>query len=249
MVSTDVLWVVLFAMIGLTFGSFGTVLVARVPVRQRLGGRSQCPACKHALGAGELIPLLSYALQRGRCRHCRRAIGTMYPSVELLTTFLFVAALFLEGSPFPSILLAFALWLLLLIAVIDIRTRTIHDALNFSFVFLAGAHAVAVERFQIAGAVLLAGFFAIQWLLSRGRWVGSGDIILGAGIGLLLGSVARALLCLGLAYILGAAVALFLLATGRVTRKSTVPFGPFLALACMGVLFFGDQLLFVLLYR
>ncbi|MFH1443985.1 MAG: prepilin peptidase [Candidatus Peregrinibacteria bacterium] len=249
MVTIEYSWIVLFAVLGLAFGSFGTVLISRVPKGQHIGGRSHCSTCKRTLGVGDLIPLLSYIFLCGRCRRCHRAIGMMYPCIEGASSLLFVLALFLEHSILPSLLLALSLWLLLLIAVIDLRTRTIHDTLNFSFIFFAVAHAVSLGQFQVTGALLLGGFFAAQWLLSKGRWMGSGDIILGIGIGFLLGSATYALLCLGLAYVLGAVVAVFLLTTHRATRKSAVPFGPFLACAALSVLLFGNQILSMLIYR
>ncbi|MFH0851834.1 MAG: prepilin peptidase [Candidatus Peregrinibacteria bacterium] len=247
MMPPDGSWIVLFALLGLVFGSFGTVLIARVPAGQHLGGRSRCPRCKHILGAGELIPVLSYVLQAGKCRHCHRPISSLYPSVEFLSALLFVLALFLIRFPLFSLLLALSLWLLLLIAVMDLRTRTIHDALNLSFIFFAMAYAVAIGHLEIGGPLLLVLFFGAQWLLSRGRWVGSGDILLGAGIGFLLGGFGLSLLCLGIAYVLGALAATVLLLMERATRKSHIPFGPFLAVSAVSVLVFGERLLDLLL--
>ncbi len=243
----DYSWVVLFAVLGLVFGSFGTVLICRVPLHKNIGGRSHCPQCRHVLSPIELVPLMSYILQCGRCRHCHRTINALYPGIELSSALLFTLALFLDRSPLPALLLALALWLLLLIAVIDMHTRTIHDVLNFSFVFLAVAYAIAIGEFQAIGALLLGGFFGLQWLLSRGRWVGSGDILLGVGIGFLLGSMAPALLCLGLSYVLGAIVASYLLVTRKATSKSAVPFGPFLAMSTLLTVVFGDRIIAVLI--
>jgi prepilin signal peptidase PulO-like enzyme (type II secretory pathway) len=243
MVDSDQFWFVLFAVLGLVFGSFGTVLIARVPAEQHLGGRSRCPRCKHVLGVIELVPLLSYLLLRGRCRHCHRSISVVYPLTELMSALVFLCALFIESSPLPSLLLAFSLWLLLLIAIIDARTQTIHDALNFSFIVFSAAHAVAIGQLQISGALFLALFFGAQWLVSRGRWVGSGDILLGVGIGFLLGGWEQSLLCLGLAYILGAMVASCLLLLKKASRKSHMPFGPFLAAAALLTIMFGDRIL------
>lgn len=219
------------------------VLVSRLPAGQHIGGRSRCPRCKHMLGAVELIPVLSYVLLAGKCRHCHRPISCLYPCVELLSALLFVLALFLAKSPLPSLLLALSLWMLLLIAVMDLRTQTIHDALNLSFILFAVAYAVAIGRLEMGGPLLLVFFFGAQWLVSRGRWVGSGDILLGAGIGVLLGGFGSSLLCLGLAYVIGAVVAVFLLLTKRATRKSHIPFGPFLAAATLLMIIFGDRML------
>jgi len=243
MIPMENYWFVLFTVLGLVFGSFGTVLVSRIPAGRHIGGRSRCPRCKHVLGVGELIPVMSYVLLAGRCRHCKKSIGPFYPCIELASAGLFLVAFFLDRAPLPALLLAFSLWLMLLIAVIDARTQTIHDALNLSFIIFSVAHAVAIGQLQVAGALLLALFFGAQWLVSRGKWVGSGDILLGAGIGFLLGDWENALLCLGLAYILGATAASYLLLFKKASRKSHIPFGPFLAAAALLTILFGDRML------
>lgn len=240
-------WFVLFAVLGLVFGSFGTVLVSRIPARQHIGGRSRCPGCKHVLGAAELIPVCSFLLLGGRCRHCRKAISPFYPVMEMTSALLFLVAFFIDRAPLPSLLLAFSLWLMLLIAVIDARTKTIHDVLNLSFIVFSVAHAVTMGQWRVDGALLFILFFGAQWLVSRGKWVGSGDILFGAGIGFLLGGWERALLCLGLAYILGATVASSLLLLKKASRKSHIPFGPFLAAATVITLLIGEQFLMVLI--
>ena len=240
MIQVDAFWIVLFTVLGLTFGSFGTVIIARVPAGKHVGGRSRCARCGHVLGAVEIIPLLSYLTLRGKCRHCGHAISAWYPLVEIASALLFVLALHSAPSFPAAMLLAFSLWVLLLIAVIDARTRTIHDALNLAFMAFAIAYALMIGQLHYAGALLFVLFFGAQWLVSRGRWVGSGDILLGAGIGFLLGDIGTALLCIGITYILGALAAIVLLLTKKVTRKSHIPLGPFLALSTFLVLLFLD---------
>ncbi len=243
MVQIDTSWIVLFAVLGLTFGSFGTVIVARVPVGRHMGGRSRCAGCEHVLGAVELIPLLSYLILRGRCRHCGHTIGAWYPLLEMASVLLFVLALHHAPSFPAAMLLAFSLWLLLLIAVMDARTHTIHDALNLAFLAFAVAYAMTLGELHYAGALLFVLFFGAQWLVSRGQWVGSGDILLGAGIGFLLRDIGTALLCVGITYILGALAAMYLLLTKRAMRKSHIPLGPFLAVAVLLTILFGDRML------
>lgn len=242
MPSLTVSWILLFAVLGLTFGSFGSVLVTRVPEGRSIGGRSRCPRCGRTLGAYDLVPLLSFIVLAGRCRFCKAPIGVLYPFLETASAALFVLALVVGPSPLPALLLAWALWLLLLIAVMDVRTRFIHDALNLSFILFAAAYALTAGRFAIAGAVSVGLFFGVQWLVSRGRWIGSGDILLGIGVGLLMGDLRMALLCLAGAYIIGALAAIVLLAAKRVTKTSHVPFAPFLASATLLVLLLQDWL-------
>lgn len=238
--------IILFAVLGLTFGSFGTVVISRVPPGRSLGGRSRCPRCRAILGPVDLIPLFSFLFLRGRCRRCGKPISLLYPLAEALSACLFVLALWLSGGAFSAVLLAFALWTLLLIACVDTQTRTIPDVLSFALIFFALAIGITRGHIDIAGPILLFLFFAGQWILSRGKWIGSGDLLLGIGIGFLVGDLARSLLLLALAYVLGAFVAVFLLMTKRATRKSHIPFAPFLAMAAVLVLVFGERFLSLL---
>ncbi len=248
-------------LLGLVLGSFGNVLIFRLPEGKSIGGRSRCPHCKRTLGIIDLVPVLSFLLLRARCRTCRGAISFQYPLVELASGLLFLYAFqaaFTAPSPHAFVmaaLLVVSLWLLLLIAVTDARTSLIPDALSVPLVLCAFLRAAlfwspvphdlwpVFPFLLLQGAVISAGFFALQWLVSRGRWVGSGDIILAAGIGFLLMDPSLVIVAIGLAYILGAAFACMLLLMGRATRKTQVPFGPFLAAGTFITILFGENIL------
>ena len=242
-------WMVISALLGLTFGSFGSVLIARIPAGQSILGRSRCPHCRHTLRAIELIPIVSYLLQRGRCRHCKRPISPRYILIELAGAGIFVLAFLVSQQVLPTFLLALILWLLLLVSLTDARTRTIPDALSVPLILLAAAYTITQRNFDTIGMLIPPLFFATQWVVSRGRWVGSGDILLAAAGGFLVGSWQSSLLLLGIAYIAGALVASVLLLRGTANRKSTIAFGPFLALATVIVLFFGNQIMGFLLRK
>jgi prepilin signal peptidase PulO-like enzyme (type II secretory pathway) len=230
----------LFTAIGLVFGSFGNVLVCRLPAKESIGGRSRCPCCSRTLSARELIPVVSYVVLRGRCSGCKDPISCQYPILEFASAGVFLYALFHVDFVFiEALLLGFALWLLLLIAVIDARTQTIPDVLNITFLIVGVAYGVASERIDALAPLIGAGFFAAQWAASRGQWVGSGDIILAAGIGALLGAWPVAVFSLGLAYILGAIVVCGILLFRR-NVGDHVAFGPFLAAAAFIGLVAGD---------
>lgn len=234
-----------FFVAGAAMGSFGNVLIARVPDDESIGGRSRCPKCLRVLRALELIPVASWLWLRAKCSSCRSPISAQYPLVEIASMLLFGCALLIaKAHLMVAIPLALALWLLLLISVIDAKTMGIPDLLSAPFIALA-----ILATFVRAGSVdLLApllgfAFFGGQWALSRGYWVGSGDIVLSVGIGFLLGSWQLMLMCLLLSYILGAFVALWLLAFKRVRRGDHLPFGPFLAAAAFLTLLFGPYAL------
>ena len=234
---------IFFFILGLIMGSFGNVLIARLPTGEGIVGRSHCPHCKKKLSVPELIPVISYILLRGRCSGCGKTISVQYPLVELGSGGLFLLASTWH-SYFPhALLLALTLWLLFLIAVIDYKEGVIPDALSVPLIFLGIVYSTIVHTFPLQGILIGTGVFAAQWILSRGRWVGSGDIFLGAGIGALMGTWQMTLLWLWLAYVSGAAIATILLITGSKHIKSTLPFGPFMAGSAAVTLMVGEWIL------
>ncbi len=232
-----------FGVLGAVFGSFGNVLIYRLPEQQSIGGRSHCPQCGKLLHVLELIPILSFVALRGRCSGCHKPIALQYPLVEFVSALLFLFALWhVQYAILPGLLLALILWLLFLIAVIDARTSLIPDALSVPIIGLALLFQwLSTHTIDVSGLFIGGGFFAVQWLISRGRWVGSGDILLGAGIGLLLANWRPALALLFFAYVIGAAVATFLLTTRRKTLQQALPFGPFLVIGAYLALIAGEH--------
>lgn len=237
-----------FAMLGLVLGSFGNVVIWRVPFGESLHGRSHCPRCARTLGASELVPVLSWIIQRGRCRGCGGKISIRYPLVELAAGMLFVLAFALAGFDFPrALVIGIAFWAMLVIAIIDARTQLIPDALTFVLLLCGLALAWMNGYLPLAAPAIGLAFFGAQWALSRGRWVGSGDVFLAGALGLLLGSWEHAVLMLFLSYILGAITALILLATGIVRRGEHIAFGPFLVAGAFGAFVFGEKIMAALL--
>ncbi len=239
---------ILFFILGLTLGSFGNVLIERLPKNKKISGRSKCPKCKKKICNMDLIPILSFILLQGKCRHCSKKISVQYPLVELSSGLFFITALFLTPvSVFSALFLAVILWIMLLMSVIDLKTQSIPDALNIPFVILAILYSYVTGYIPILAPLVAAGFFFIQWRLSSGKWVGSGDIILAAGIGFLLGNWEYVLVMIGVSYIIGSIVALPLLVSNKKKSKETLAFGPFLCLGTLVVLIWGDQILRILL--
>ncbi len=192
----------------------------------------------------DLIPVVSFVALGGRCRYCRKPISWQYPFVELGSALLFVLAFVHEPSSLgAAVLLAFGLWLLLLIAVFDGRTGFIPDALSLPLLAIGIAYAYVTGYQPWIALVICGGFFLAQWIVSRGRWVGSGDVILGAGIGALVCTWQQALLVLLIAYVTGALFALSLLLRHRKTLDSALAFGPFLAGAGMVTALWGNVIL------
>lgn len=192
----------------------------------------------------DLIPVVSFLFLRARCRMCKNAISWQYPLVELISGMIFLYALHHE---FPSIglsiLLGVSFWLLLLIAVTDAKTSMIPDALTIPFILLSVLFSTLKGSPFLLPAIIGGGFFGLQWLLNRGKWVGSGDIILAIGIGAFLGNIPLLLLSLWIAYVLGAFFAVILLLQKQKALTSRLAFGPFLIVGAVVAFGWGQKIL------
>lgn len=241
-------WLVLMltALIGAAVGSFLNVLILRTRRQESaLTGRSRCLRCGATLRWFELIPLLSFGWQRGRCRHCKTKLSWQYPLVEILTAAGFVLAVAVFGFRWTMLLDWLIVGALIAVAVYDWRWALLPDAftLGLAVVGLVGAwsHGLAPTDILLGG-LAGAGFFGLQFVLSRKRWVGSGDILLGAALGLLLGWRMLGLALL-LAYFIGALAASVLVLMKRRRTSSSIAFGPYLTLGAFIAWLWGPRLI------
>ena len=228
----------IFFITGTLFGSFVNVLVLRfIHGGNVVSGRSACPHCKHVLQWYELVPVVSYVVQRGRCRKCKKNISRQYPAVEIATGAVF-ALLFLpvaaQLSLLPLAIAGFAIVsLLIVLFVIDLKTFILPD---FYIVVLALAVAVyqalqAVPpepRNALLGVLVGAGFLLVLWLATKGKGLGFGDVKLMIPLGLLFG-LQGAVVLLFLAFFIGGIIGAGLLLAKKAGPKTAIPFGPFLA--------------------
>jgi len=250
----------IFAFIfGSAIGSFLNCTAWRLYHDQSLWGRSACPKCHHKIHWYDNIPLLSWLALGGKCRHCQKVISVQYPLVELVTGLLFAVAFYLRSRGLIIDFLNFELltadfinlmrdWLvisfLVVIFIMDLRWYVVADELSLPaivIIFVVNLFLGFSWQTLITSAIIGAGFFALQYVVSRGRWVGSGDIRLGALIGVTVGWP-NTLVALMLAYFSGAIVGIFLIACKRKGLKSPIPFGVFLAPATLLALWCGDLL-------
>jgi len=242
-----------FGLFGLIIGSFLNVVILRKGVRS-LGGRSSCMSCGKELAWYDLIPVFSWIALRGRCRECGSGISVQYPLVEAATGILFA---FVGGAIAPETLALRALFcvivaILIVIFVYDLRHTIIPDAWVYSFGALALLAGLFLNPLApspwlafLAGPIAASPLFLL-WLVSRGAWMGFGDVKLALGIGWLLGPVPGLIAVWG-AFTLGALTLLPVLLFQRVvthmraggnaapglTMRSEVPFGPFLISSCL----------------
>jgi len=234
---------VVAVLLGLAIGSFVNVVIVRLPEHRSLWRtRSACPACGAGIAWHDNVPLLSFALLRGRCRACAIAIPWRYPIVEAVTAALFAIAFQRFGPTLDFVVAAILLAALVAITAIDLQLQIIPDAITLPGTVTGLLANVATGRVSIVdsliGIALGGGLFLIIILVSGGG-MGGGDMKLGAMLGAFLGWKV-ALLALFLAVLFGGVFAIVLLASGRRGRKDAVPFGPFLALGGAIALFAGE---------
>lgn len=234
------------ALLGLVVGSFVNAVIYRMHAGGSIvTGRSACPSCGHRLLARDLLPIVSFLALAGKCRRCKEPISRQYPLVELATAVLFVALWMRFGLTLSFALLAVCASFLVVIFVYDLKHQLILDRVTIPAIVIAALASVARglpwASILIGAAIGFLVFF-LQFVLSKGTWVGGGDIRLGALMGVLLGWQG-VLLALFLAYITGALAAIPLLALKRKTMKDPIPFGTFLSAAAMFTLLYGDAVI------
>jgi len=231
---------------GLAIGSFLNVVILRLNNQKSfLAGRSICPKCKEQIKWYDNIPLLSFLILRGRCRYCQKNIPLQYPLVEFTTAIIFVWQYFHFGFSSRFLLSLVLSSFLVVIFVYDLKHYLILDKVVLPAMVIAffGNLYLGLGFWNlILGAIIGSSFFALQFFISKGKWVGGGDIRLGALMGLILGWKFL-LIALFLAYLIGAVFGLILIALNKKKMSSQVPFGPFLAAATFITLLYGQELL------
>ena len=233
-----------FFILGTVMGSFYNVCILRIPLGQDIFiSRSRCPKCHTKLQPRDLVPVFSYLLLKGRCRYCSASITRRYPMIELLTGALFAATYLLSGlNPVlvPNLIL---ISLLIIITFIDLDHMIIPHSLTITGMLTALAWQLTSNHLTWPSLLLgLALGFGLPALLVALGGMGGGDAMLGGMFGLFFG-LKYTFVLLMLSFILGGVYSLYVLLTKQKSRKDKLPFGPFLALAGLIMLFFGQQLL------
>ena len=226
-----------------------------------LGGRSQCPRCRHQLSAVDLIPVVSWLVLGGRCRYCHKKIAWHYPVVELVMAGLFLASYYFWPGPLAlnGHKVLFVTWLVSLVslvslAIYDLRWRELPTKIIYTTAALALAgrltyivfygHQIALDLLKLGLAILIAsGLFFLLHEFSKGKWLGFGDVRLGILTGTLLADPALSLLMIFLASLGGTLAALPLLISGQKKLNSQLPYGPHLIAATLVAYLFGAGLI------
>lgn len=264
----QVMFYVLMFIIGTITGSFLCCQARRLRLRETgkssLGKRSVCPSCKHRLKWYENLPLISWTLQRGKCRKCGKKIGAAEIISELLTglAFLGLALSFFQTTDalLTTLPLDWTVFIMTLLLTLSLIFLAIYDGLYgelpclcllfsaicaiiiailklWSFFSASGVFSWA-PLFDVLYAILiLGGTYLVLYLISKGKWVGDGDWLLGTIISLALGTPWLALIALFLANF---SACLIMFPTVRKKKNHTIYFGPFLVFAFVLTLIFSN---------
>ena len=229
---------------GLAVGSFANVCIHRLPRKESVVvPGSHCPACSAAVRPLDNIPVISYIVLGGKCRDCATSISPIYSVIETVTAVLLLAGFFKFGLSFDFMVYAAVAPALVIITAIDIEHQIIPDVITLPGIALG----LAVGTYTIGYADSLLGFFVggglfyLLAVLSNGG-MGGGDIKYISAAGALLGWQ-KVLLVIFIGALLGSVVGVFQIAVQKKTRKSLIPFGPFLATSTLITLFYGNSLI------
>ena len=229
---------------GLAVGSFANVCIHRLPRKESVVfPGSHCPACSAAVRPLDNIPVISYIALGGKCRDCATRISPIYPVIETVTAVLLLAGFFKFGPSFDFLVYAVVAPALVIITAIDIEHQIIPDVITLPGIALG----LVVGTYTIGYADSLLGFFAggglfyLLAVLSNGG-MGGGDIKYIAAVGALLGWQ-KVLLVIFIGALLGSVFGVFQITVQKKSRKSLIPFGPFLATGTLVTLFYGNSLI------
>lgn len=257
--------------LGVVLGSFVNALVWRLHEQARkkkpsaafvkdlsiVKGRSMCPHCHHTLAAKDLVPVFSWLWLRGSCRYCHKPISPQYPVVELLTGLLLTLG-YVVWPVFDAVgvvqfgfFIVFTVFFVAL-ALYDLKWFLLPDKLVFPLIGLAAAQVALLAIWQrsfgdawqsVAGAAVVYSLFWGLYQVSKGQWIGGGDVKLVIALGLIAGSPVRALLVVFTASLLGTLASFPLLLKGRKGMTQHIPFGPYLLAGCFLVVLFAGNVI------
>ncbi|MFA4999659.1 MAG: prepilin peptidase [Parcubacteria group bacterium] len=262
--------------LGAAFGSFLNVLILRYKAGEavfgrHLGGRSACPKCGKILHWYELIPIMSFVIQVGRCRGCKQGISFQYPIVEIMSGVIMATMPLIFGMTIHSFIWVLALLTLLAASFIDARHYVIPDALVIiitlcgvaSTALIAAGKAMSAELIpgtflgsyayifsftanpwlgHLLAALAAGAFFSVVSLVSKGKAMGWGDVKLATAVGFLIGWP-DAIMAIMIAFIIGSVAGIIMLVTKKKKLKDALPFGPFIAIGTAIIIYFGQSIM------
>jgi leader peptidase (prepilin peptidase) / N-methyltransferase len=239
----EYVFIIAFGLIG---GSFLSVLIFRLGKKDGLFlGRSECKACDSRLRWYDLVPIFSYFLLRGKCRYCNTKISLTYPALEVITAASFLLLIINRGLVLDIGTFFWLIIIFFLIAIIffDILYYIIPDRIVFPLILLTLAYNWAYKSIEfnnmLLSGLVMGGFFAIMYVLSKGRWVGLGDAKLALLVGFLFGypfGFWALIISIWIASIWG----IMLIILRKATIKTALPFGAYLGVVSILFIIFEN---------
>lgn len=232
--------IVFFAILGMVFGSFGNVLIARVPKGESIiTPSSRCPKCQTPIKFYHNIPVFSWLFLGGKCAYCGEKISMQYPLIELMSGAIFAFVYLKMGVSIFAFFTALSFFLLLVLLVIDIEYKMVPDSINLpALIFALFSTPYFLESIEdaifLAGAMALLRFF-VSWIFKK-EAMGEADVIVAATMGALLG-VEGSLVAIFVASVVSLPFALY---AKFKDSAPEIPFIPFLAIGTFLVFILGS---------
>ncbi|WP_162162978.1 prepilin peptidase [Gorillibacterium massiliense] len=249
MSADTVILTALLAITGAVFGSFFQVVGERLPKGENwINTRSHCDHCSHALRWNDLIPLVSWFWNRGKCRYCGASLGYSYWVTEAVTAILFAAL--------PFVLPAQELWIgyplisiLVILTVADLKYQLLPNKIIYPAMVLFVLLRIFIHPYPLwqsaagffAGGLFFYGLARLFQAFGKDA-MGGGDVKLIALMGLVLG-LKLLFLCIFISALIGSLVGMILIATGLLKRQTAIPYGPYIALGALVAFFFGNDMI------
>lgn len=236
------------AILGFIIGSFLNVCIYRIPREESIAyPPSHCTNCNNKIKWYDLIPIFSYIfLLKGRCRHCGEKISVRYPIIEFITGILYLFIFIKYGFTIETIKYISFVTILIVVGMIDLDTTDVYFSTTVMgsifailFLFVIGYSHQDFKQY-IFGGVLGGGIISLIILLTKGMGWGDAEICFYSGLFL---GFKLTLVMLFFSFIFGSIISLILIALKKKSRKDYIPFGPFIAIAAIFTVFFGDKIL------
>jgi len=242
----NLIYLIMFFVLGAILGSFFNVVGLRQPKNiPYVFGRSYCPMCKKNLKWYELIPIVSYGLQKGRCRNCQEHIPIIYPLIEFSTASLFTFSFYQFGFHIEFIIALCLISMLMILFVTDLTYMILPNKILLFFlpifILLRLIHPLDPWWTSITGSLLSFLFIAMIIVVSKGG-MGAGDMKLFAVIGIVIG-LQMVVLTFLLACLIGSLIGGYQRIRNKIERGQAIPFGPSIVMATILTYFYGDILM------
>lgn len=237
---------------GTMLGSFLNVLIIRINEETPWwSGRSRCPVCKSELKWFELVPLISFLIQKGECRNCKTPISWQYPLIEFISGFAAIACLYYFGFTIEAFVIYVLVYLMLGSFTSDLKFMEIPELFTYGSIVVAIVYAIFWNgdwKAILIGGIVGLAFFAVQYFATKGQGIGLADLKLGLAMGIFLGWPMILVMILS-AYVVASLILVPVLLLGKLNLKSAVPLGVFLIPVFVLFVFFNNEiLLFANLY-